>query len=137
VIAESVAIIRAGRAPREPQDERHATYDPLLGDAHAAIDFAAPTGTVHDLIRGCDPSPGAHTTADGRVLRLFGSTRASGATGAKPGAVLAIDPSGVTIATADGAVRCARARSDGSKAAAADVLAELGIAVGDRLGAVP
>ena len=32
-VLDSVQLIAEGRAPREPQDERLATYDPLLGDA--------------------------------------------------------------------------------------------------------
>lgn len=133
-VLDTVALIREGRAPREPQDERHASYDPLLTDAHAGIDWTQATATVHDLIRGCDPQPGAHTTVDGRRLRLFGSRRSGGARGASPGTVLAVAAEGMTIATGDGAVRVTRARGDGPKAAAAEVARALGITPGARLG---
>jgi methionyl-tRNA formyltransferase len=134
VVVESVALIAAGRAPRVPQDEALGTYDPLLTDAHAGIDWSAPAARVHDLVRGCDPQPGAHTTAGGVRLRLFEPKRTSGAPGAAPGTVVALDGTGVTIAAGDGVVRCARARGDGPKAAAAEVLAALGVSVGTRLG---
>jgi methionyl-tRNA formyltransferase len=131
-VLESVELIASGRAPREPQDERLASYDPLLTDTHAAIDWTRPQQVVHDLIRGCDPQPGAHTSY-GRVrLRLFEPRRVEG-TGA-PGTVLAVDEAGLVVATADGAVRCTRARGDGPKAAAAEVAAALGIRPGARLG---
>ena len=65
---EAVALVRAGEAPRLEQDEARATYDPLCRDEHAAIDWTGPAATVHDLIRGCDPQPGAHTTAGGARL---------------------------------------------------------------------
>jgi hypothetical protein len=42
---------------------------------------------------------------------------------------------GLVVATADGAVRCARLRGDGPKAAAAEVAGALGITPGVRLGA--
>jgi methionyl-tRNA formyltransferase len=135
VIVEAVGLIAAGRAPRIPQDETRATYDPLLTDAHAGIDWTAPTARVHDLIRGCDPQPGAHSTAAGTRLRLFEPRRQAGGTGQAPGTVVAVDATGVTIATGDGAVRGARPRGGGPKAAAAEVCAELGITVGTRLGA--
>jgi methionyl-tRNA formyltransferase len=131
-VLESVELIAAGRAPREPQDERHASYDPLLGDAHAAIDWTMPQQAVHDLIRGCDPQPGAHTAYHGTRLRLFEPRRVDGAGAA--GAVLAVDGEGIVVATGGGAVRCARARGDGPKAAAAEVAAALGIMPGTRLG---
>lgn len=132
-VLDSVELIAAGRAPRAPQDEAAATYDPLLGDVHAAIDWRQPAGTVHDLIRGCDPQPGAHTTWRGARLRLFEPRRVAGASGA-PGTVLALDDGGLVVAAADGAVRCARARGDGPKAAAAEVAATLGLTPGARLG---
>ena len=134
VVVEAVELIAAGRAPRIPQDETRATYDPLLTDAHAGIDWTAPTARVHDLVRGCDPQPGAHTAAGMTQLRVFEPRRVSGTTGQAPGTVVALDATGVTIATSDGAVRCARLRGGGPKAAAAEVCAELGITVGTRLG---
>ncbi|HLK10975.1 MAG TPA: methionyl-tRNA formyltransferase [Candidatus Binatia bacterium] len=133
-VLDAVALVRAGGAPRVPQDEGRATYDPLCRDEHAAIAWDAPTARVHDLIRGCDPQPGAHTRWRGAVLRLFDSRRApSPPAAAAPGTVLAVDAGGLTVATADGAVVCARARGDGPKAAAAELARALGLAPGARL----
>jgi len=129
---DAVGLVREGRAPRVPQDEALATYDPLLTDAHAAIHWTRPVATVHDLIRGCDPQPGAHTSFAGTRLRLYDPHRVDGA--GAPGTVLAVDAAGITIAAQGGAVRCARARDGGAKAAAADVARALGIAAGARLG---
>jgi methionyl-tRNA formyltransferase len=129
---DAVGLVREGRAPRVPQDEVLATYDPLLTDAHAVIDWSRPAAAVHDLIRGCDPQPGAHTSFGGTRLRLYDPRRVDG--GATPGTVLAVDADGVTIAAAGGAVRCARARDGGAKSAAAEVALALGITPGARLG---
>jgi methionyl-tRNA formyltransferase len=130
-----VAMVAAGDPPRVPQDESRASYDPLLTDAHAAIDWTAATATVHDLIRGCDPQPGAHTTAAGTLVRLYEPRRVPASTGSAPGTIVALDEEGVTVATRDGAVRCARARDGGTKATAASVLRALGVVPGARLGA--
>lgn len=129
---DAVALVREGRAPRVPQDETQATYDPLLGDDHAAIDWSRPVAQVHDLIRGCDPQPGAHTTAGASRLRLYEPHRVPGE--GSPGTVLAVAAEGITIAATGGAVRCARARNGGAKAAAADVARALGLEPGARLG---
>jgi methionyl-tRNA formyltransferase len=132
---DAVALVRAGDAPRVPQDERLATYDPLLTDAHAAVDWLRPARALHDLIRGCDPSPGAHTTWRGTVLRLFEPRRTTGsAGGAAPGTVLELGADGIAIATGEGVVRCKRLRGDGPKAAAAEVAAAIGLGPGARLG---
>src|SRR5262249_58805653 len=68
-VLESVELIAAGTAPRVPQDESQATYDPLCRDEHAAIDWARPVRTVYNLVRGCAPHPRAHTLFQGPPLR--------------------------------------------------------------------
>lgn len=133
-VVESVALIDAGRAPRVPQDEADATYEPLCRDQHAAIDWTKPAAAVHDLIRGCDPQPGAHSAAGSGKLRLYESRRAEGS--GEPGTILALGSDGITIATGDGAVRAGKARVEGTrdKLPAADAAAALGLGVGARLG---
>jgi methionyl-tRNA formyltransferase len=136
VCLDAVALVRAGDPPRVPQDERLASYDPLLTDAHAAVDWTRPARTVHDLIRGCDPSPGAWTTWQGAALRLFEPKRTAAGVpaGTRPGTVVDVGEEGIVIATGDGVVRCKRLRGPGAKAAAAEVAAGLGLAPGARLG---
>jgi methionyl-tRNA formyltransferase len=133
-VVEACTLIRAGTAPREPQDEAQATYDPLLTDDHAGIDWTQPTATVHDLVRGCDPQPGAWTTWRGERVRLYGPARAPAPGDAAPGTVVAIDEAGLTVATGDAAVCCSRARDGGAKVAAADAAQALGITPGAQLG---
>jgi methionyl-tRNA formyltransferase len=132
-VLDAVALVREGRAPRLPQDESQATYDPLCRDEHAAIDWARPAAEVHDLIRGCDPQPGAHTGWRGARLRLYEPRRVDAPSGAPPGTVVALGPEGITVAAAGGAVRCARARDGGAKAAAAEAAHALGLEPGARL----
>ena len=61
-IVEAVDLIKAGNPPHIVQDESQASYDPPCGDEHAKIDWSKPAQEVYNLIRGCDPQPGAHTT---------------------------------------------------------------------------
>jgi methionyl-tRNA formyltransferase len=136
-VLESVALIEAGRAPRIPQDEREATYEPLCRDPHAEVDWSRPAAKVHDHIRGCDPQPGAYTNAAGTRLRLYDSRLDSAAAREAPaGTLLACDASGLTVAAAGGAVRVGKARVDGTrdKKPAGEIAATLGLKVGDRLG---
>ena len=132
-VLDAVALIREGRAPRVPQDESRASYDPLCRDEHARIDWSRPAPEIHNLIRGCDPQPGAHTTWRGARLRLYEPRRVAAPAGATPGTVLAIGAEGLTVAARDGAVRCARARGGGAKAAAADVARAIGLEPGVHL----
>jgi len=134
-VVDAVALIREGRAPRIPQDESRASYDPLCRDEHAGVDWARPAAEVHDLIRGCDPQPGAHTLWRGGRLRVYEPRRVPGSPGAAPGTVLAIGPEGMAVACGDGgAVRWARGRDGGTKAAAAELAGAIGLEPGARLG---
>jgi len=132
-VLDAVALVREGKAPRVPQDESRASYDPLCRDEHAAIDWSCPAAELHDLIRGCDPQPGAHTAWRGARLRLYEPRRVDARAGATPGTVLAVAAEGLTVAAGDGAIRCARARNGGTKAAAAEVARVVGIEAGSRL----
>jgi len=134
-IGEAVDLIKAGNPPRIVQDESKATYDPPCGDEHAAIDWTKPAREIHNLIRGCDPAPGAYTIVTGRKARLYGSrVAATERLGQAAGTVLSIGDDGIEIATADGSVRAEKMAVDDGKKSAAEAAEEAGIAVGARCG---
>jgi methionyl-tRNA formyltransferase len=85
----------------------------MLGKADGALDFARPPRAVRDRIRGVDPWPGAVATLDGEPIKLFGAALAAGE--GPPGAVVALDAGGATIACAGGAVRVAELQAPGKK----------------------
>ena len=65
----------AGRPATEEhaQDERQATYEGWMHDDERADPLARPRGPVYDLIRACNPAPGAWTHArrgEGARVRL-------------------------------------------------------------------
>lgn len=138
-VVRAVDLVAAGTAPRIPQDESVATYDPLYTDEHAGVRWERPVREVYDLIRGCDPQPGAHTTCRGATLRLYDARRVADPTGgAAAGRVLAIDERGIVVAagsgTDTGAIAIGRARGGGGKVKAAELASELGLVAGDVLG---
>ena len=110
-ILESVDLVAAGNAPKIVQDESFATYEGWCGADDARIDWSQDVTTVHNLIRGCDPQPGAWSMFNGERVSLFGSTIAdidSESSGA--GTIVNIDDSGMTVACSGGAVRVKRVR---------------------------
>jgi len=137
-VVRAVDLVAAGTAPRIAQDESQATYDPLYTDEHAVVRWERPVREVHDLIRGCDPQPGAHTKARGTTVRLFDARRVvDDPRGAAPGTVLAVDERGLVVAAgagADaGAIAIGRARGAGAKVKAAELAGEIGLLAGDVL----
>ena len=131
-VLDAVEQIAAGTAPRQPQDESRATYDPLCRDQHAGVDWQRPTAEVYDQIRGCDPQPGAFVLRGGEKIRLYDARRADAAATA-PGIIAAIGADGITVGAAGGAIRIGRLRVGAQKLAAAAAAAQLGLTVGTAL----
>ncbi len=130
---EAVEQLLAGRAKPLAQDERLASHQPLCRDEHARIDWTRPAPELHNLVRGCDPSPGAHAFFGGEMVRLYGSRRADNSVTESPGTVVRVDAEAVEIATENGSLRIAKLAARGSKRPAAEVAAELGLRPGSRL----
>ncbi|MFN2377322.1 MAG: methionyl-tRNA formyltransferase [Candidatus Binatia bacterium] len=132
---ECAGMVLEGRARGVVQDEPLATYEPLCREEHACVDWARPVGQVHNLIRGCDPSPGAHARFGDAVVKLYGSHIVSRRDKAAPGTVVALSEAGVEVAAAGGSVLLAKLGVGGRKLAAAEAAAALGLSTGDRLAA--
>lgn len=132
VVLESVDLIAAGQAPRLVQDETRASYDPLCRDEHAAIDWSRPVGDVYNLMRGCDPQPGAYVLRDGQKIRCYDARREARGD-ASPGRIIDISDAGMLVGAAGGAILIARLRAGDKKLAAREAANALGLRVGERL----
>ncbi len=133
-VLEAVELIAAGAAPRQAQDESRATYDPLCRDAHARVDWARPGAEVYNLIRGCDPQPGAFVLHADTPVRLFDARRVAAPLTA-PGVIAAIASEGMVVGITGGAISIGRLKvGAGRKAAAAEAATALGLRIGGRIG---
>ncbi|MGE5216820.1 MAG: methionyl-tRNA formyltransferase [Chloroflexota bacterium] len=133
-IGEAVDLIKAGNPPRIAQDESKATYDPPCRDQHAKIDWSQPAQQVYNLIRGCDPQPGAHTSHNGKTVRLFDTRLQLGNDSAAPGAVTQMGTEEISVALAGGTLIVKKMRGEGGKIAATEFAKQADLKVGDRLG---
>jgi methionyl-tRNA formyltransferase len=140
-LLEAVRLVREGRAPRIPQDEAQATYEGWCTDEHARIDWSKPAQEVYNLIRGCNPRPGACTTVNGAMLRVFDSSFVvddagrAGSTAAPPGCIVTVSPAGFEVAGNGGRITLKRVQPEGArKMAAADYAASYGLKAGSMLG---
>lgn len=132
-IGEAVDLIEAGNPPRIVQDESKATYDPPCRDEHAKIDWSKPAEQVYNLIRGCDPQPGAHTTWQGKMVRIFDARMQSGSNTTPAGQVTGIGAEEITIALNGGALTVKKVRGEGAKVSGAEFAKQADLKVGDRL----
>lgn len=67
--AEAVKLVADGKAPKIPQPEEGATYDPMLNKKELCkINWDQSAEAIHNFIRGLDSSPGAWTIMDGKEV---------------------------------------------------------------------
>jgi methionyl-tRNA formyltransferase len=131
-ILESIDLIKAGNAPRIIQDEARATYEPPCDDRVASIDWRKPANDLYNLIRGCDPQPGAFAMLKGEKIRFYGARRVDKTSGEAPGTILDIDDKGIHVALSGGQLVVGKIRpAKGGKTAAAEFAAERGLKSGD------
>ena len=135
-MTEAVEMVRLGTAPKVVQDEWQATYEPPCKEEQVQIDWSRPAGETYDLIRGCNPQPGAWTSHAGQRLKIFDCERVEGSENAPPGQVLDVSDSGMLVALPRALLRIKRVQAPGAaKIAAAEFAASSGLKPGDRLGA--
>ena len=130
-LVDGVRQVREGTAPRIEQDHSQASYEPPCGPEHAKVDFMKPGPVVYNLIRGCDPQPGASAQAGDREVRLFNASYRPGSPEEPPGTVVATNDGSVEIAAIGGTITVARAQIEGEGKVPAAQLLEVG-AVLDR-----
>jgi methionyl-tRNA formyltransferase len=135
-LLEAADLVVAGRAKETVQDESQATYEGWCREPESRIHWANHVDIVYNLIRGCNPAPGAWTTIGGEKLQIFDAHKTTAHTfgavrGKKLGEVVAAGPDGFTVLAAGGFIEVQRCkRGAGKKIAAGDA----GIAAGTLLG---
>jgi len=121
------------------QDESQASYEGWCRDAEARINWHNHLDLVHNLIRGCDPSPAAWTTFKGKKLQLHSARKHPARTFAQVkgaiGAVSAIGDASIFVTAQGGQIEVMKLRYEGGKKLPApQVCADAGITIGAVLG---
>ena len=130
---EAVDLVKAGRAPKLVQDLSKGSYESWCRKADGRIDWSRHVDQVRNLVRGTNPQPGAWTTWGGKQLDLYDCVKV--ATPGKPGEVMAITASDITVAAAGGSLLVKRVKPEaGPKVAAGEFAARAGLKQGAFLG---
>jgi methionyl-tRNA formyltransferase len=138
-LIEAAELVMSGKAVLTAQDESAASYEGWCRDPEARINWHTHVDLTYNLIRGCDPAPGAWTLFNDKRLQLFDARKHSARTFSqvkgKIGAITAIGDKSVTIAAQGGQIEVFKLRYDGGKKLPAPQLcAESGLCLGTILG---
>ena len=137
-LVEAADLVVAGRHQETVQNEEFASYEGWCRDAESRINWHAHVDQVYNLIRGCNPSPGAWTMVHGQKVRIYDlllhRTRTFGAVAGKPGDVCAIGARSIDVAAQGGRLELLTVRIEGgAKTDAAALATSLRVTVGAAL----
>lgn len=136
---EAADLVVAGKHREIVQDEALASYEGWCKDGEARIDWHRHVDAIYNLIRGCNPAPGAWTTWNGARLRIYDArkipARKVSDVAGKPGEVVAVGEKSVIVAAQGGSIELLKVRLEGmDKASASSFAADNDVTPGARLG---
>ncbi len=134
IVAVLERLARDGALEGTPQPALGVTYAAKITRADTVIDWRADAATIDRRVRAFDPVPGACTSRDGELVKVWTAEPAAVvARRGDPGEVLAADADGLVIACGQGALRVAEIQpAGGRRMTAAAFVAGRRIAVGQR-----
>jgi methionyl-tRNA formyltransferase len=138
-LQEAAELVVGGRARELVQDESQASYEGWCRAAEARIHWHSHVDLAYNLIRGCNPAPGAWTLFKGKKLQLFDARKHPVRTFSQVrgaiGTIAAVGADSMSVTAQGGQIEVFKLRyDDGKKISAAQFCAEAGVGVGTPLG---
>jgi methionyl-tRNA formyltransferase len=138
-LLEAADLVVAGLHLEHEQDETLATYEGWCRADASRINWHSHVDMVYNLIRGCNPAPGAWTTFQGQKIQIFDVKksifRRFKDVEGHVAEVTSVGEHSFTVSAQGGHVEVFKAKAEGGKKeAGAAVARTLGLAPGSKLG---
>lgn len=118
-LLEAADLVVGGRHEERVQDESQAGYEGWFHDDESRIHWAQHVDHVYNLIRACNPAPGAWTQIGGVKTWLFDVrkhvTRTHGDVKGKPGEIAAVTDTSIVFNAHGGRIEVFKLRAEGGK----------------------
>jgi methionyl-tRNA formyltransferase len=136
---EAADLVMAGKHRETVQDEATASYEGWCRAAEARINWAGHVDFIYNLIRGCNPAPGAWTSLNGKKIQIFDSRkhvfRRFGAVKGKVGEISEITSTSIFVTAQGGRIEILKAKhEEGKKVSSVELASQYGLAPGILLG---
>lgn len=114
LLIKTLKLIELGECPRTPQDESQMTYEPMLEKQNGLINWNDSAKSIHCLIRGVSPWPGAYTSIGNETVKIWSASVAEQS--GKPGELLYADArNGLVISCGKGSLEIGEIQVPGGK----------------------
>jgi methionyl-tRNA formyltransferase len=119
LLVETVKGLESGQLKERPQslmtDGIVLKHAPKIFTENCQIDWNKSAEQIHNLVRGLSPFPGALTTLDGRILKVFRSAKELSGQLHPPGQMLTDGKTFLKFACADGFIHVLDLQLEGKK----------------------
>ncbi|MDB5943777.1 MAG: methionyl-tRNA formyltransferase [Ramlibacter sp.] len=116
-LLEASTLVVSGGHSERPQDEAQASYEGWFHDEEARIHWGNHVDQIYNLIRACNPAPGAWTLVGAEKVALFDCRKRPikrhGQIRGKPGEITAITDEAVVFDAHGGEIEVRRVRPEG------------------------
>ncbi|NDG90321.1 MAG: methionyl-tRNA formyltransferase [Burkholderiaceae bacterium] len=134
-LLEAADLVAAGKHKEIVQDESQANYEGWFDQAAARIHWSNHVNQIYNLIRACNPAPGAWTPLNGEKVQIYDVrkhvTATFGSVKGKPGEIVEIGNDSFKVACHGGQIEILKAKvGKGSKVSGAELSASLGLQLG-------
>ena len=110
---EGLDLVQAGIFLKHNQRLDDGSYESWFNKDVAHIDWSKSADDVYNLIRACNPAPGAWTELNGTEIQIYDCTRIEGE--GSPGELVDVLDDGITMQANDGRILIKRLRPKGGK----------------------
>lgn len=115
-LLEAADLVFQGRHEEQIQDESQASYEGWYHEEESRINWANHVDQVYNLIRACNPAPGAWTVLNGERVWLFDCrklpARTFAAVRGKPGEIAGVTDTSIFINAHGGQIEVLKMRSE-------------------------
>ncbi len=116
VLNETVNQIEKGTVSRTPQDERLASYAPVMDRETGRVEWDNSHTDIHNLVRGTNPWPGAYTFYRTKKMKIWKSSlHEDKYCKGLPGTILHCGADGILVACGIGALAIHRIQMENSR----------------------
>jgi len=133
-LLEAADLVVAGKHQELRQDESQANYEGWFDANAAKIHWASHISQIYNVIRACNPAPGAWTTVGEQKVQIYDCHKHVAATFSavkgKPGEITQITLDSFFVACHGGQIEVLKAKGLSGKVSGAELVSELGLAVG-------
>jgi methionyl-tRNA formyltransferase len=132
-LLEAADLVAAGKHQEIVQDEKLANYEGWFDQAAARIHWRSHITQIHNLIRACNPAPGAWTMMGEQKVQIYDVKKhiaaTYGAVKGKPGQITAIGSESFFVTCHGGQIEVLKAKGPAGKVSGAELAKSLGLAV--------